>query len=760
MESENTSDDTLFYRAFEDKHRGSRELIKSRLQQYLPFLEPLVKLHPLGLALDLGCGRGEWLEVANEVGLSAHGVDLDPGMLAACTERGLLVEQKDAIQTLQKQHDASVCVISAFHVVEHIAFDVLQTLVREALRALVPGGLLILETPNPENLVVGTANFYLDPTHIRPIPPLLLEFLPEHYGYIRNKTLRLQESASLRKSDDLRLIEILSGVSPDYAVVAQKAALPATLQAFDAAFNQDYGLTLGNLSERYENMQCQRQEVLNTQIEAMQAQERILSEQVIPQLQQSQLDKLVLQKELLEREHTFAAQLTVLYDQYKQEQAALRQSYDVREDELKREFIALRQAMDTLRETAQLREQTLQQNLLDRERDFTAQIGEINVQHLQVQDALNQTHATHEADLKRQFTDRTETMLSQVRADAAAQIQIYEQLVDRLYEQESSLRNELAQYATYAQAQAARIGAMQSTWWWRLSMPFRHASRWAAIFAPMPVHAPAATPLGSDTPAPSGHVIPDSRTLPPPSTKINQGSHPMSIQHIIELFALEGRDFITEAYHNLLGREPDPQGMAYYLGRMAMGYGKASVIMDLARSAESLPHREIIGLEKLIVTERHANHWLWGRFSGRQHQERLLREGVMQGLAQITALMESFTERMEGLLTFAKSNQSHTTTKEQSLPSADDVRSAYREILGREPENDQVIAHHAKCESVDALRQALLRSEEFKYRINAEHLVPRHVNQVEDGEGSEVGILDPHAREIYLELKSQLLRVP
>lgn len=230
----------------------------------------------------------------------------------------------------------------------------------------------------------------------------------------------------------------------------------------------------------------------------------------------------------------------------------------------------------------------------------------------------------------------------------------------------------------------------------------------------------------------------------------------MPIQHIIELFALEGRDFITEAYRNLLDREPDPQGMAYYLGRLAMGYGKASVIVDLARSAESRPHREIVGLEKLIVTERHANHWLWGRFSGRQHQESLLRE-VIQGLAHITALMESFTERMEDFLTFAISNQSHATTKEQYLPSADDVRAAYREILGREPENDQVIAHHTKCESVDALRQALLESEEFKYRINMEHLVRSHVNQAGGGEGGEVGILDPHAREIYLELKSQLL---
>ena len=305
LESENTSDDTLFYRAFEDKHRGSRELIKTRLQQYLPFLEPLVKLHPLGLALDLGCGRGEWLEVTNEVGLSAHGVDLDPGILAACTERGLLVEQKDALQTLQEQPDASVCVISAFHVVEHIAFDVLQTLVRETLRALVPGGLLILETPNPENLVVGTSNFYLDPTHIRPIPPLLLEFLSEYYGFSRQKILRLQEATDLSKRENVHLREVLSGVSPDYAIIAQKDAPKKILKRFNKAFARDYGICLGELCERYELKQRQQQEVLKAQISVLQAENLHLHQELLSLRKEVE----TLHVTALNRERAFIAQV-------------------------------------------------------------------------------------------------------------------------------------------------------------------------------------------------------------------------------------------------------------------------------------------------------------------------------------------------------------------------------------------------------------------------------------------------------------------
>lgn len=242
-----------FYRAFEDKHRGSRELIKKRLRVYLPFLEPLHEEYPFYRAVDLGCGRGEWLELLREGGIDAHGIDLDDDMLAACRERGLSVERGDAIEYLQSLPAQSVAVVSAFHVVEHIPFDTLQTLVQDALRVLVPTGLLILETPNPENLQVGSCNFYLDPTHHRQIPPTLLSFLPEHYGFARTKVLRLQEAPGLPKSSTVSLSEVLLGVSPDYAVVAQKGSKNSqALSRFDGAFLQDYGVDLDSLALKYD----------------------------------------------------------------------------------------------------------------------------------------------------------------------------------------------------------------------------------------------------------------------------------------------------------------------------------------------------------------------------------------------------------------------------------------------------------------------------------------------------------------------------
>jgi SAM-dependent methyltransferase len=176
-----------FYRAFEERYRGGRELIKKRLALYLQFVEPLLTVYPDAETADLGCGRGEWLELLAESGFNPKGVDLDKGMLESCYEMGLNAEQGDAIGYVAALPDQSQVVVSAFHIVEHITFDQLRILVSEALRVLKPGGLLIMETPNPENIRVATRDFYLDPTHQHPIPSELLAFVAEHAGFEKRK---------------------------------------------------------------------------------------------------------------------------------------------------------------------------------------------------------------------------------------------------------------------------------------------------------------------------------------------------------------------------------------------------------------------------------------------------------------------------------------------------------------------------------------------------------------------------------------------
>lgn len=243
----------FFYRAFEDKFRGSRELILQRLRVYLPFIEPLVNNSLRPLAIDLGCGRGEWLEILSETGFEPLGVDLDAGMLQACNERGWRAVKADAIDYLKMQSDNSAWVISAFHVVEHLSFESLQSLISQSLRVLHPGGLLILETPNPENLLVSTQYFYLDPTHQRPLPSELLAFVLEYAGFSRVKTVRLQESIGLSPNHQLTLAEVLRGVSPDYAIIAQKAAPVDVLKLTDLAFSAHYGMSLESVVDRYDS---------------------------------------------------------------------------------------------------------------------------------------------------------------------------------------------------------------------------------------------------------------------------------------------------------------------------------------------------------------------------------------------------------------------------------------------------------------------------------------------------------------------------
>lgn len=244
------SDD--FYRAFEDKFRGSRHEIIDRLKIYLPFVNPLADIYEDLSAMDLGCGRGEWLEILNDAGVKARGVDLDQGMLDACIERGLDVKLADALITLRSLPDESQVVVSGFHIIEHVSFVEWRDWINEAFRVLKPAGLVIFETPNPENLFVATRSFYLDPTHLNPIPPELLSFAVEFAGFSNVKILRLQEDKELANSSKISLTNIVKSASPDYSVIGQKPATMDLTEKFSSAFDIEYGLSLEMLLNKWD----------------------------------------------------------------------------------------------------------------------------------------------------------------------------------------------------------------------------------------------------------------------------------------------------------------------------------------------------------------------------------------------------------------------------------------------------------------------------------------------------------------------------
>jgi SAM-dependent methyltransferase len=241
-----------FYHAFQDRFRGSLDTIYSRLRVYLPFIEPLKALDSHPAALDLGCGRGEWLELLTENGFDAQGVDFDIDMLEACHKRGLRAAKGDAIGFLKGIADESQAAVSGFHIVEHLRFSQVRALIKEALRVLRPGGLLILETPNPENLIVSTLTFYFDPTHRHPIPSELLSFLTEYYGFARVKVIRLQETRDILDPRWVSLSQVLNSASPDYATIAQKFAHHSIASLFNAAFDREYGLAAHELIGRFD----------------------------------------------------------------------------------------------------------------------------------------------------------------------------------------------------------------------------------------------------------------------------------------------------------------------------------------------------------------------------------------------------------------------------------------------------------------------------------------------------------------------------
>jgi SAM-dependent methyltransferase len=183
-----------FYASFDEQFRGPREEIKERLKVYLP----LIKQHGIGSGempiLDVGCGRGEWLELLKEQKLRGIGVDSNRVLVGQCVERGLEVVEEDLINHLTRLNDASLGAVTGFHVVEHLPIDTLVQFLNQTVRVLKPGGAVIFETPNPQNVLVGSCNFYFDPTHRNPLPNQVMRFLLESRGFVRVEVLELNPS--------------------------------------------------------------------------------------------------------------------------------------------------------------------------------------------------------------------------------------------------------------------------------------------------------------------------------------------------------------------------------------------------------------------------------------------------------------------------------------------------------------------------------------------------------------------------------------
>ena len=165
------------YAGFEDRFRGSEADIKERQRVYLPYFEGASNV------VDVGCGRGEFLDLLRETGIKALGVDVDLDMVLHCRDKGLDAVREDAFAHLGARADESVGGIFSAQFIEHLEPRRIVELVKLAHRKLAPGGWLVLETPNPACLWVFADSFYRDLSHVRPIHSDTMTFLLEATGF-------------------------------------------------------------------------------------------------------------------------------------------------------------------------------------------------------------------------------------------------------------------------------------------------------------------------------------------------------------------------------------------------------------------------------------------------------------------------------------------------------------------------------------------------------------------------------------------------
>jgi O-antigen chain-terminating methyltransferase len=217
-----------FYLEFEALFRGQRADIKQRLAVYLTYLSAIAQQSQKDrpIVIDVGCGRGEWLELLDENGFPALGVDLNHAMVDTCLAAGLYARCADAIAVLLEQKPGSVGAVTGFHIIEHLPFEQLIALFDAAKQALCPGGIIIFETPNPENLKVGACNFYFDPTHHHPIVPQVAEFIAKQRGFSFAEILRLHPYPDDHRLHGDSAIEAVINKElfgpQDYAIIATK----------------------------------------------------------------------------------------------------------------------------------------------------------------------------------------------------------------------------------------------------------------------------------------------------------------------------------------------------------------------------------------------------------------------------------------------------------------------------------------------------------------------------------------------------------
>lgn len=208
-----------FYNYHQNKLRGSRKEISTRLLVYLPYLKQVKSsLRSKYYFLDCGFGRGEFIQLIQSRKLAQTiGVDTNPTSVSELQKLGIMAFRQDMIAHLYLS-EQKYCGISAFHVIEHLKFDELFDFLTLAHKKLIRGGVLLLETPNIENIIVSSTSFYHDHSHVQKVTREVLDKLLGYIGFSKIIFLPLHPIKSKPQSEAEKY---LFG-SQDLGVIAYK----------------------------------------------------------------------------------------------------------------------------------------------------------------------------------------------------------------------------------------------------------------------------------------------------------------------------------------------------------------------------------------------------------------------------------------------------------------------------------------------------------------------------------------------------------
>ena len=274
--------DSDFYTEFENNFRGTREQIINVLSNYDGLIDYILSIDTDPSLLDIGSGRGEWIQKCNAKGLKSIGLEINHKMVNDCKKLNLNIKEGDALSLLDEFSEDSFSIVSAFHVIEHMNNENINELLIKSKRILKPNGLLILETPSIDNFLVSTKSFHIDPTHINPVHPDLLAFIAKRIGFNKLKYYFIN-GGPLQDSSPDTLTRFLNGVAQDLVLIASKSDSTDN-KIFDKnnliTRDMNLGITSLEAAIDFDNFSRDRYAEYDRQILQMQGQILQMSEQI------------------------------------------------------------------------------------------------------------------------------------------------------------------------------------------------------------------------------------------------------------------------------------------------------------------------------------------------------------------------------------------------------------------------------------------------------------------------------------------------